>query len=86
MNEVEAVKTAEQRQQVKAHLLDYGQVYLDIWKLGISSFLRISDVLALTMADVRQIDPESPALKVTEGKTNKNRAIACSQWLVLVSV
>ena len=81
MNEVEAVKTAEQRQQVEAHLLDYGQVYLDIWKLGINSFLRISDVLSLTMADVRQIALESdnPTLKLIEGKTSKTRTIALNK-------
>ena len=34
MIEVEAVKTAEQRQQVEAHLADHGELYADIWKVG----------------------------------------------------
>lgn len=79
MQEVEAAKTEQQRQQIEAHLLDHGQAYLDVWKLGINTFLRISDVLALTMAEVRQIDTEKPTLKLTEGKTNKSRTIALNK-------
>jgi integrase len=76
MQEVEAIKSEEQRQQVEAHLADRGQIYLDIWKLGLNTFLRISDVLALTMAEVRQISPDQPELKLIEKKTGKPRTIA----------
>ena len=31
MNQVEAVKTKEQREQIEAHLQEAGQIYFDIW-------------------------------------------------------
>jgi len=48
VQEVEAVKTAEQRQQVEAHLAGQGVIYADIWKVGVNTALRISDLLSLT--------------------------------------
>ena len=75
MNQVEAVKTPEQRTQVEAQLLEAGQIYHDIWKLGINTALRISDLLALTMADVVALDPQTPALNLVEIKTAKQRKI-----------
>ena len=75
MNQVEAVKTPEQRTQVEAQLLQAGQIYHDLWKLGINTALRISDLLALTMADVVALDLEAPALNIIEIKTGKARKI-----------
>ena len=75
MKQVDAVKTKEQRNQVEAHLRQAGQVYHDIWKLGVNTALRISDVLQLTMEQVRQLDPEVPALELVEIKTGKARRI-----------
>lgn len=75
MNQVEAVKTPEQRTQVEAQLLEAGQIYHDLWKLGINTALRISDLLALTMADVAALDPQAPALNIIEIKTGKPRKI-----------
>ena len=79
MQEVEAVKTAEQRQQVEAHLAGQGVIYADIWKVGVNTALRISDLLSLTMADVRSLDAEQPALKIKEQKTGKLRKIVVNQ-------
>lgn len=77
MNLVEAVKTPEQRIQIEAQLLEAGQVYHDIWKLGINTALRIGDLLQLTMADVSALDPAAPApaLELIETKTGKPRKI-----------
>ena len=75
MVEVEAVKTSEQRQQVEAHLADQGAIYADIWKVGVNTALRISDLLSLTMDNVRGLDPAQPALNITEQKTGKRRKI-----------
>ena len=52
MNEVEAVKTASQREQIEILLLTKGQIYIDVWKFGINTALRISDLLAISMDDV----------------------------------
>jgi len=79
MIEVEAVKTAEQRQQVEAHLADHGELYADIWKV-----LRISDLLSLTMEDVRALDTEQPALHLKEQKTGKHRKIVVNQTALTV--
>ena len=75
MNQVEAVKTKEQRIQVEAQLLEAGQLYHDVWKLGVNTALRISDLLQLTMADLLQLDPQAPALELVEIKTGKPRKI-----------
>jgi len=56
MREVEAVKTGEQRQQVEAHLAAQGAIYADIWKVGVNTALRISDLLSLTMDNVRDLN------------------------------
>ena len=84
MREVEAVKTAEQRQQVEAHLADQGAIYADIWKVGVNTALRISDLLSLTMEDVRTLDTENPALNIIEQKTGKPRKIVVNQTALTV--
>ena len=71
MKEVDAAKTERQRHQIEAHLLDRGPVYADIWKIGVNTALRISDLLTLTMADVKSLDPKQPALKLKEKKDRK---------------
>jgi len=76
MKQVEAVKSKTQRDQVEAHLLEAGRVYHDIWKLGVNTALRISDLLQLTMADVKLLDPSVPVLELVEIKTSKARRIA----------
>ena len=84
MREVEAVKTTEQRQQVEAHLADQGMIYADIWKVGVNTALRISDLLSLTMDNVRALDPAQPALKLIEQKTGKHRKIVVNQSALAV--
>ena len=84
MRVVEAVKTAEQRQQVEAHLDDQGAIYADIWKVGVNTALRISDLLSLTMEDVRTLDTENPALNIIEQKTGKHRRIVVNQSALAV--
>jgi len=84
MKQVEAVKTAEQRTQVEAQLLEAGQLYFDIWKIGLNTALRISDLLALTMDDVRKLDPAAPALNLVEIKTGKPRKIMINQTCLQV--
>jgi len=85
MREVEAVKTAEQRQQVEAHLMDQGAIYADIWKVGVNNTaLRISDLLSLTMDAVRTLDAENPALNIIEQKTGKRRRIVVNQSALAV--
>ena len=75
MNEVEAVKTAVQRTQLEAQLLEAGQIYFDLWKVGVNLALRISDLLSITMADVKALDPAAPALQLVEQKTGKKRKL-----------
>ena len=75
MNTVDAVKTPEQRTQLEAQLLEAGQVYFDIWKVGVNLALRISDLLTITMADVKALDRKQPVLHLVEGKTGKKRKL-----------
>ena len=75
MQEVEAAKTAQQRHQIEAHLAERGQIYADIWKIGVNTALRISDLLSLKMADVRRLDPKHPAIRFKVQKTGKTRKI-----------
>ena len=61
--------------QVEAHLLQAGQIYFDIWKAGVNLALRIGDLLSLTMAQVKALDPAEPVLHLVEEKTGKKRQI-----------
>ena len=84
MREVEAVKTGEQRQQVEAHLADNGAIYADVWKVGVNTALRISDLLSLTMDQVRALNTDNPALNIIEQKTGKHRRIVVNQTALVV--
>ena len=84
MREVEAVKTGVQRQQVEAHLSDLGVIYEDIWKVGVNTALRISDLLSLTTEDVYTLDTDNPALNIIEQKTGKPRKIVVNQTALAV--
>lgn len=84
MREVEAVKTDAQRQQVEAHLLAHDSLYADIWKVGVNTALRISDLLSLTMDDVRTLNLEQPALNIIEQKTGKPRKIVVNESALTV--
>lgn len=84
MQEVEAAKTERQRQQIEAHLLERAPVYADIWKIGVNTALRISDLLVLTMAHVKSLDPKQPALKIKEKKTGKTRKIVINKTALAV--
>ena len=84
MHEVDAIKTIEQRRQVEAHLSDRGQIYADIWKIGVNTALRISDLLSLTMENVRDLDPTSPAHGLKEQKTGKLRKIVANPSALVV--
>ena len=73
MNIVEAVKTKDEAEAV-AHKLTLNArgntMYADIWRFGINTALRISDLLSLTFEDV-----QSGKLVIKEGKTGKSRSI-----------
>ena len=84
MQEVDAAKTERQRHQIEAHLVERGQVYADIWKIGVNTALRISDLLVLTMAQVKSLDPKQPALKLKEKKTGKTRKIVINKTALQV--
>lgn len=84
MQEVEAVKTAQQRNQIEAHLTEHGQIYADIWKIGVNTALRISDLLSLRMTDVKSLDPKQPSLKLKEQKTGKIRKIVINRAALTV--
>ena len=84
MQEVEAVKTGEQRQQVEAHLAAQDKIYCDIWKVGVNTALRISDLLSLTMKDVQALDNDKPTLNIKEQKTGKQRKIVVNESALVV--
>jgi len=72
---VEAVRTPEQRTQLEAQLLDAGRIYYDLWKIGVNLALRISDLLNITMTDVRLWIWTLQALHLVEQKTGKKRKL-----------
>lgn len=76
MNEVEAVKTTGQREQIECLLNNSGRIYHDIWRIGVNVAMRISDLLSLTMQQARDVvDSDSHQLAVIESKTGKRRLI-----------
>lgn len=73
MNEVEAVKTENEVAAVQTLLeKHHGQIYADIWKVGLNLSLRISDLLDIKFAD---LDLDRREFTLIEGKTGKKRCV-----------
>ena len=73
MQSVEAVQNPEQIGEIETLLKHHhGQIYADIWRIGLNLSLRISDLLAIRYSDI-DLDNRSYTLK--EGKTGKTRHI-----------
>lgn len=73
MNIVEAVKTLSDADTISRKLTKNARgktLYADIWRFGINTALRISDLLDLTFDDV-----SGTKLVLKEGKTGKTRSI-----------
>lgn len=73
MNIVEAVKTLSDAEVISRKLTKNARgstLYSDIWRFGINTALRISDLLSLTFDDV-----SGSKLTIKEGKTGKTRSI-----------
>jgi len=67
MNEVEAVKSKDDIMTISSLLEKHaGEIYRDIWSLGINTALRISDLLSIKMEDLT-----SETLTLKESKTGK---------------
>jgi len=84
MQEVEAVKAAGQLAQLEAALAERGAIYLDVWKFGVNTALRITDLLSIPMADVRALDVDDPVLAIRESKTGKRRTITLNRGALAV--
>jgi integrase len=73
MIEVEAVKSKQEIAAVEALLRKHhGEIYADIWKIGLNLSLRISDLLAIQYAD---LDIDRREFTLIEGKTGKKRCV-----------
>lgn len=72
---MQAVNAANKAEVDLIHALlikRYGQLYADIWKIGVNLSLRISDLLSLKYADLHINDR---SLSLTEQKTGKQKLI-----------
>ncbi len=73
MKTVDAVKSVAEIDRVEQALLHrHGQIYADIWRVGVNMALRISDLLAIRYDELDLIERE---YLLVEGKTRKPRAI-----------
>ena len=72
MNVVDAIRPEEIGMVTKLLLKHYGQLYADIWKVGLNLSLRISDLLALRY---EQLDTATRELHLVERKTGKPKAL-----------
>ena len=80
MDTVEAVKTKEDIQLVGHLLKKYGgDLYADIWKIGINLSLRISDLLSIRFSD---LDIDNRILKLKEQKTGKNKEVRLNNTVI----
>jgi integrase len=73
MNIVEAVKTTGEAELISRKLslnAKGNPLYADIWRFGVNTALRISDLLSLTFDDVK-----GDKLTIKESKTGKTRSI-----------
>lgn len=73
MKEVEAVKTKEDIRYVEDLLRKHGgDLYADLWRIGVNMALRISDLLKIKYED---LDMDKEVYELHEGKTKKKRTI-----------
>jgi integrase len=80
VNEVEAVKTRAEIAQVESLLRKHkGDVYGDLWKFGVNTALRISDLLDLRYT---QLDIEARQFELIEGKTGKKRSVGLNSGAI----
>ena len=82
MIEVEAVKTKQEIAAVEALLRKHhGEIYADIWKIGLNLSLRISDLLAIQYSD---LDMDRREFSLLEGKTGKKRNIRLNDTAIRI--
>lgn len=82
MNPTEAVKTRDEISTVALLLQKYGgDLYRDIWKVGINVSLRISDLLSIQYCD---LDLENRRLRLREMKTSKNKEIRLNDTVIKI--
>lgn len=72
MNTVNAVDRTEIEMIHKLLLKQFGQLYADVWKVGVNASLRISDLLNIKYCDLNLHDR---SLKLIEAKTHKSKHI-----------
>jgi integrase len=83
MNAVDAANKAEIAMMHAVLANKFGQLYADIWKVGVNLSLRISDLLTLKYAD---LNLEERSLKLTEAKTGKLKTIRLNSAAIRVIV
>ena len=76
------VNAADKQQIALVHALlnsKFGEIYADIWKVGVNLSLRISDLLSLKYTDFNLHDR---TLNLTESKTGKAKSIRLNQTAI----
>ena len=81
MNAVDAANKAEIAMMHAVLANKFGQLYADIWKVGVNLSLRISDLLTLKYTD---LNLEERSLKLAEAKTGKLKNIRLNSAAILV--
>jgi len=81
MNAVEAASKAEVDMIHAALNKMYGQIYSDLWKVGVNLSLRIGDLLTLKYAD---LNLDNRSLTLTEAKTGKQKSIRLNASAIVV--
>lgn len=77
VNNVDAVKTEMAIEEVRSRLVRNArgsELYADVWKFGINTALRISDMLSITLQEA-----QTGQLKLVEGKTGKRRVVKLNE-------
>ena len=82
MNHTEAVKSRDEINTVSLLLQKYGgDLYRDIWRVGINVSLRISDLLSIRYSD---LDLDNRHLQLREMKTGKNKEIRLNNTVIKI--
>lgn len=80
MKTVEAVKTKDDIRHVEHLLKKYGgDLYADLWRIGVNMALRISDLLQIQYDDM---DLDRGLYELHEGKTGKSRTIKLNNTVI----